>query len=140
MNTRAPHCNNCGGDGMLFRKPQVVTGLAVGIRQRRNVLDIGETQPGDMQFSIDFKVLDASCDSTVRRVSRDDKFTATWYQPLDDGQILVRGAAALSDNARLINNVDDSEDRLWYEPASAIHCEDENGVVYNQNSDFELGS
>ena len=90
-----------------------------------------------MQFSIGPGFFD--CGNGARRVSRDDKFTATWDQPLDEGQTIVRGAAQLADNARLVNNVGEDEDRLWYEPAQALHCEDENGVVYLQDSDFVLG-
>lgn len=137
LQTRSPNCPNCGGDGVLFRKPKLITGLAVGIRQQRNVHDIGEAQPGDMQFSVGPGLGD--CGNTVRRVSRSDKFTATWDQTLDEGQTLVRGAGYISDNARLVNNVETSEDRLWYEPKDALHCEDEHGVEYTQNTDFVLG-
>lgn len=137
LSTRSPNCRNCGGDGMLFRSPLVVRGLAVGIRQQRNVHDIGEAQPGDMNFSIGPGFFD--CGAGSRRVSRDDKFTATWDQPLNEGQTIVRGAGKLADNPRLVNNVEEDEDRLWYEPGQALWCEDENGVVYTQNTDFVLG-
>jgi hypothetical protein len=79
------------------------------------------------------------CGIGDRRIALDDKFTATWDQPLNEGQTIIRGAATLNDNLRLANNVEPSEDRLWYEPAQSLWCEDENGVLYYQGTDFELG-
>jgi hypothetical protein len=110
--------------------------LAVSIRQQRNILDAGVAQPGDMQFSPGPGEA-GGCGST-RRVGNGDKFTATWDQPLDDGQTIVRGAAHMDENLRLEFNVNPDEDRLWYEPGSALWCEDEDGVVYKPG-DFELG-
>lgn len=136
--TRSPNCSKCGGDGFLFRSPDLIRGLAVSIRQQRNVHDVGESQPGDMQFSIapDF----GGCGSNgFRRISRDDKFTATWDQPLHEGQTIVRGAATMNENLRLSNNVSLNEDRLWYEPSDSLWCEDQNGVVYHKDADFVLG-
>lgn len=135
--TRSPNCLNCGGDGWMFRNPSLVRGLASSIRQQRNVHDVGEAQPGDMQFSVGPGFF--GCGEEQRRVTRDDKFTATWDQPLDEGQTIIRGAASLSDNSRLINNVNPDEDRLWYEPARSLWCEDENGETYTQGGDFVLG-
>lgn len=135
--TRSPNCVNCGGDGKIYRSPMLVRGLATSIRQQRNVHDIGEAQPGDMQFSIGPGFFE--CGAGGRRVSRDDKFTATWDQPLDDGQTIIRGAAAMEDNLRLTHNVNPDEDRLWYEPSYALYCEDENGVTYAQDADFVFG-
>lgn len=121
----------------MYRNGVLTCGLATSIRQQRNVHDIGESQPGDMQFSLgpDF----FECGGGGRRVGRDDKFIATWDQPLDEGQTIVRGAATMSDNLRLKYNVSEDEDRLWYEPATALWCEDENGITYTQNGDFILG-
>lgn len=134
---RRPFCSVCGGDGWLFRDPVLVRGLAVGITQRTEIMEWGEGQPGTMQFSIGPGFL--TCGDGNRRVTRDDKFTATWDQPLNDGQTIIRGAATLDDNVRLDNNVRTDEDRLWYEPGTALWCEDENQVVYKQNVDFRLG-
>ncbi len=135
--TRSPICENCGGDGWLFRNAVVVRGLAASIRQQRNVHDIGEAQPGDMQFSIGPGF--AGCGEAQRRVTRDDKFTATWDQPLHEGQTIVRGAGTMDETQRLINNVSLDEDRLWYEPGASLWCEDENRKVYSEIGDFVLG-
>jgi hypothetical protein len=114
-------------------------GLATSIRQQKNVHDVGLAQPGDMQFSVVPSELTTSCGTSARRIARGDKFTATWPQPLDDGQTIVRGAATMGENKRFANNVSDDEDRLWYEPASALWCEDEDGQSYNEDTDFILG-
>lgn len=133
---RSPHCNNCNADGWLFRSPVLVRGLATSIRQQKNILDAGIAQPGDMQFSIGPGF--TGCGQDQRRISRNDKFTATWSQPLDDGQTIVRGAAHMQDNIGLNNNVAITEDRLWYSPDQSLWCEDEDGIVYGAG-DFELG-
>lgn len=111
-----------------------MTGLAVSIRQSTKLTDLGVIQPGDMQFSPG-----PSDDCGARMFSKEDKFIATWPQALDEGQTVVRGAAHLSDNLRLAKNVAEDEDRLWYEPANSLWCEDENGTVYRAGGDFELG-
>ena len=135
--TRSPNCMNCGGDGRIYRDPVKVRGLATSIRQQRNVVDVGEVQPGDMQFSIGPGFF--GCGQGGRRISRDDKFIALWDQPLDEGQTIVRGASTLHENKRFVNNVNEDEDRLWYEPATALWCEDENGVTYQLDTDFSFG-
>ena len=136
--TRYPNCSHCGGDGWFFRDPKLVRGLATNIRQQKNIHDVGVAQPGDMQFSIGSSD-SYSCDPGRRRVARGDKFTATWDQPLDDGQTIVRGAGTLGENVRITHRVSEDEDRLWYEPVQALWCEDEDGVQYTSGSDFELG-
>lgn len=131
---RDPFCRRCRGDGWIYRAPRVVQGLATSIRQQRNILDAGIAQPGDMQFSPSLEAPD--CVSPYRSIGAWDKLTATWPQPLDDGHVLVRGAAQ---SLPFPVGLQPSEDRLWYEPAMAIWCEDENGVSYTEGSDFELG-
>lgn len=133
---RSPDCDVCD-DGWLFRLPLVVRGLATSIRQQKNIIDVGLTQSGDMLFSPEPS--DTECYQGSRRYSRDDKFTATWSQPLDDGQTIVRGAATMRGNQVLNTQVDLTEDRLWYEPESALWCEDENGITYQEGTDFVLG-
>jgi hypothetical protein len=91
-----------------------------------------------MQFSPSFDSLDCSV-AEPRRIGAWDKLTATWDQPLDDGHVLVRGSGTLNDNAGLNTFLHEDEDRLWYEPKSAVWCEDEDNVVYNEGADFELG-
>jgi len=134
--TRGPNCANCRGDGYIYRGAIVVRGLATSIRQQKNVHDVGYAQQGDMQFSIGPESL--SCETGARRVSMSDKFTATWDQPLDEGQGIVRGAHTMGDNLRLKNQGEANEDRLWYEPGEALFCEDENGETYTPG-DFNLG-
>ena len=129
--TRSPNCPNCRGDGWIFRDGTVVRGLATSIRQQNKYLDVGMAQPGDMQFSL--------APELGRRVSQGDKFTATWTQPLNEGQTVVRGAATMGENLRLKNNVDTDEDRLWYEPGESVWCEDVHGTVYKADGDFQLG-
>lgn len=135
---REPYCDRCGGDGWLFRDPDQIVGLATSIRQQRNVLDAGIAQPGDMTFSP--MPEEVTCESTGRRrVTQYDKLTALWDQPLDDGQVIVRGAGTSHENKSLVTHLSESEDRLWYEPSSSIWCEDDEGTTYTENGDFELG-
>ena len=133
---RFPDCGICD-DGWLFRSPLIVRGLATSIRQQKNILDAGIAQPGDMMFSPEPS--DTLCGQENRRYARDDKFTATWSQPLDDGQTIVRGAATFNENNILDTGINITEDRLWYEPESSLWCEDENGIKYEEDVDFELG-
>ena len=133
---RLPDCDICT-DGWLFRSPLVVRWLATSIRQQKNILDAGIAQPGDMLFSPEPP--DTDCGQENRRYSQDDKFTATWSQPLNDGQTIIRGAATMMGNKVLRTEIDVTEDRLWYEPESSLWCEDDKGVTYEQDIDFELG-
>lgn len=133
-NRRDPYCRRCRSDGWLYRQPRVVKGLATSIRQQRNILDAGVAQPGDMQFSPSLEAPD--CVTPYRSIGAYDKLTATWSQPLDDGHVLVRAAAQGLD---IPTGLKQNEDRLWYEPAFAIWCEDEDNIVYTEGSDFELG-
>jgi hypothetical protein len=133
-------CQRCGGEGWLYRDAQLVTGMATNIRQQRNILDAGITEPGDMMFSILPASGDGdSCGEASRRVSAYDKFIATWAQPIHDGNVIVRGAANMGENKLLNTQLNPDEDRLWYEPAKAIWCESEDGTVYNEGADFTLG-
>jgi hypothetical protein len=135
---REPFCPRCRGDGWLYRSPQLLIGLVTSIRGQRNVLDAGIAMPGDMLLSPEFK--DDTCGEGDRRpIGAYDKITATWPQPLDDGHVLVRGAATAYENQGLQTFLQKNQDRLWYEPAAAVWCEDSNGVVYNADADFVLG-
>lgn len=134
---RDPHCPRCGGSGWLYRDPLVMTGLAVSIRQQRNIMDAGIAQPGDMTFSPQLNV--ANCSTPNRRITAYDKFTALWSQTVDDGQVIVRGAGTRDDNKHRITHLLTNEDRLWYEPESATWCEDEDNVRYREGADFKLG-
>ncbi len=135
---REPFCTRCGQDGWLFRDPVLVRGLITNIRFQRNIMDAGNYLPGDSLFSPDFT--DTGCgDDEGRRIGTADKLTATWPEPLDDGHVLVRGSGSKSAALGIKTELDDDEDRLWYEPANALWCEDEFGVKYNEGSDFKLG-
>lgn len=131
---REPFCPRCRTDGWLYRSPRMVQGLATSIRQQRNILDAGIAQPGDMQFSPSLEPPD--CATPYRSIGAWDKLTATWEQPLDDGQVNIRGAAQ---NSPVVSNLAPNQDRLWYEPSSAVWCEDEFGKTYVEGTDFQLG-
>lgn len=136
-NRRDPFCPRCGNSGWLYRDPVLITGIITSIRQQNNFHDIGEAQPGDASFSPHVSSLD--CTKGRRRIGQSDRFTATWSQPLHEGQIIVRGAGTMNENKGLTTHLSDDEDRLWYEPASAIWCEDANDIVYYEKADFVFG-
>jgi hypothetical protein len=135
QNRRNPFCPQCLGSGWLYRDPKTVKGIATSIRQQRNIIDAGYAVPGDMVFSPSIKGFECG----ARRIGTWDQLTATWEQPLDDGQVIVRGAATTGDNTGIKTDLSDNQDRLWYDPSSAIWCEDEDGVVYHEKTDFILG-
>lgn len=129
---RQPFCPRCGGTGWLYRDPVVVKGLLSSVRQQRNILDAGITQPGDAIFS-------SPIDMGERKIGTWDKLTSLFGQPLDSGHVLIRGSGTAGENARIKTDLNDDEDRLWYEPESAIWCEDDAGVVYHEGADFTFG-
>lgn len=134
-----PHCERCGGDGWLYRDPRVVRGLVTSARNRTQLIEAGVARPGDMLFSPPVRQQPGCAGSHLgSRLGMWDKLTASWPEPLDDGQSLVRAAAAIGHNAGLRSGVSVDEDRLWYEPARAIWCEDEDGETYTENADYEL--
>lgn len=135
--TREPFCSRCGSDGFLFRAPVLIEGIFTSVRHQRNVLDSGNYLPGDATFSPPPN--SPVCSGTGRRVGTADKLTATWAEPIDEGQVLVRGSGTKASAGGVLTELADNEDRLWYEPAKAIWCEDEFGVVYESGADFELG-
>jgi hypothetical protein len=134
---REPFCTRCGRDGYLFRSPALITGIFTGARHQRNVLDSGIYLPGDAIFSPTPNY--PTCDGDGRHIGTADKLTATWPEPIDEGHVLIRGSGSKAAAEGIITMLDDDEDRLWYEPASSIWCEDEFGVVYQEGTDFELG-
>lgn len=132
-----PFCPRCGQDGWIYRNPRLVTGIITGIRHQRNILDAGLFGPGDATFSP--RPSDSSCGEDSVRIGSFDKLTATWPEPVDDGQVIVRGAGSKARTQGIDTKLETNEDRLWYEPAQAIWCEDEFGNIYKEVSDFELG-
>lgn len=134
-------CPRCGDSGWLYRDPQLVTGAVTGIKQQKNILDVAVYRPGDMLFS-PLPESDSSCNSTTgfsRKIGNSDKITATWPQVIDDGMVYIRGSASSGENLGLTYSLAAHEDRLWYEPASAVWCEDSEGNTYTENTDFILG-
>ncbi|MCF6205354.1 MAG: hypothetical protein L3J47_00475 [Sulfurovum sp.] len=134
---REAFCNRCGQDQFLFRNPKLLFGIFTASRFQRNILDTGNYLPGDATFSPHPR--GTSCDGSTTKAGTADKLTATWAEPLDEGHVLVRGSGSAAAAEGVITSLADSEDRLWYEPAKSIWCEDEYGTVYTENGDFVLG-
>lgn len=134
---REPFCSRCGQDGFLFRSPEIIVGIFTGVRHQRNVLDSGNYLPGDAIFSPNPN--SPTCIGPQRRIGTADKLTATWPEPIDEGQVLVRGSGNKAAAGGVLTQLSDEEDRLWYEPAKSLWCEDEFGVTYESGADFELG-
>jgi hypothetical protein len=129
-------CSKCGNEFWLYRDPVVVTGFTTSIRQNLNISPDAMLMPGDMMFGTGYPSNDYS-GRTPRIIGMFDKLTATWPQPVDGGQVIVRGAGSKGKGAEF-TTLAENEDKLWYEPHSAIWCEDQNGVVYKEG-DFRLG-
>ncbi len=140
---RTPFCPRCGGTGWLYRSPTLVLGIATNVRYQKNLVESGFVTPGDMTFSpLPGASSGHSCGSEgggERRIGAFDRLTATWAQPVDDGHVLVRGSGSKARAEGIITYLEDNEDRLWYEPAGSIWCEDEFGTVYTEDADFEMG-
>lgn len=124
-------CEQCGGLGWLWRDAKVIKGLVTSIESGRNrqLLESGYSVPGDAVFS-------PSLD--VGQVHDFDRITFMYAVPVGDGQVIMRNGANLEDNGMLSLGLATNEDRLWYEADCVIWCEDENGVVYQQDSDFKV--
>jgi len=121
-------CTVCGGYGYIYRNPRPLIGMVVGIRQNKAQLEPGWAVPGDAMLSVKPNYV----------ISAGDLITFTWPQPVADGQVLLRGAAATNDNLTRKTGLEEDEDRLWYNAISSIYCEDEDGVVYSSDGDFVL--
>jgi hypothetical protein len=123
-------CEICDGSGYIFRKARQIVGLVTGIRQTKNQLESGWALPGDCVLSVKPDVV----------ISGGDLLTFTWGQSVPDGQVLLRGAGSMNDNAGRDTGLEEDEDRLLYNAVSAIHCEDEDKNVYNSGADFTLNT
>jgi len=124
------YCPICGGYGFIYRNPRRVEGLLVGITQSRMLVMSGYAIPGDCLFSPHLKLDPAIGDF--------DRITFTHPQPLNEGQIIVRGEGTKGDDRSYPLGLQTNEDRLFYQAAKALHCEDEFGKVYKEGVDFEL--
>lgn len=121
-------CEQCDGNGWLWRDAKVIHGLVTSVNPaNRSLVDVARSEPGDCVFS-------PSLNEAI--ISDYDKITFLYPSPVDDGQQIIRNSARLQDNKRLNLGLTDDEDKVWYLPAAAIWCEDENGNVYTQGSDF----
>lgn len=130
---RRMNCGHCQGDGFLYRNARCVRGLLTGLDPGRNkqLIEAGYAIPGDSVFSPSRHQED---------IADFDKITLMRAQDLNEGQVIMRGAAHMEENAQIPTELDESEDRLWYVADCAIWCEDEDGVVYTQDTDFEFES
>jgi len=120
-------CPNCYGEGYLYRNAKKIIALITNISENTNRQEEGWAMQGDAVMSPRPGYI----------IATGDLITFTWSQPLDEGQVIVRGAATLSENTARKTDIDEGEDRLWYNAESAIWCEDAEGKVYKPG-DFIL--
>lgn len=129
---RSLRCGKCSGDGFLYRNAKVLRGLVTGIQAgaNRQLIDAGFMVPGDCTFSPPPK--------SGSIIHDFDKITFTHAQSINDGQVILRGAAHIGNNKQLATDLEENEDRLWYLGDNAIWCEDEHGTLYQQDLDFKF--
>ncbi len=129
--SRRLNCVTCQGDGYIYRNARYVRGLITSIDPGRNkqLIELGIAIPGDAVFSPTLSDV---------HVGDLDKITFLFSQIVNEGQVIMRGASHLGENAQISTDLTVAEDRLWYSADYAIWCEDEDGVVYSQHADFEL--
>jgi hypothetical protein len=127
---RRINCPNCHGTGFMYRNAQRVLGLLTQINAgNRQLLDAGVAMPGDCIFSPSLQ---------AEELQDMDKVTLCVTDVLNEGQIIQRGAAHLSNAQLRPTDLETSEDRLWYAGnGCVVWCEDENNVVYSVG-DFEI--
>ena len=130
-NLRSLNCNSCHGDGFIYRNAQLITGLLTQVNAgNRQLLDVGLAFPGDCVFSPAFGAPD---------LHDMDKVTLCLTDVLNEGQVIQRNAAYLSNAKVRPTSLSPQEDRLWYpSDGCAVWCEDENNVVYDADVDFRL--
>jgi len=128
---RKINCNECQGDGYIYRNARCVKGLITSIQAgpNRKLIEGGYAVAGDAVFSPSL---------SIGRIGDFDRITFTHSETIGDGQIIFRGAAQYNENQGLRTDLTVAEDRLYYLGDCAIWCEDENGVAYFQNADFVL--
>jgi len=122
------NCEICGSEGYIYRQPRKIVALISSFSEQKTQTEDGWAYPGDVTMSV----------KPGYSVSAGDRITFTWEEEVPDGQVIVRGAANMNDNAARKTNIDTDEDRLWYHAIEAIHCEDLEGHVYKSNADFLL--
>lgn len=125
------YCNICQGDGFIFRNARTVKGLVTSIQAgpNRKLIELGYAVAGDAVFSPSLR---------VGPLSDFDRVTFLYPDFVGAGQVIKRNAAGLSDLGNWRLDLNPNEDRLYYQAACALWCEDENNVVYQQEADFKL--
>jgi hypothetical protein len=132
-----PWCGRCRGtSGFLYRDPKPLLGLVTGIEHKPSYIEAGFLVPGDLVFSPDYTT--SVTQASPRRVGHWDRLRATWPQEVGGGQVIVRGAAQVARNLACDLGLQSNEDRLYYEPAGGIWCEDDEGSTY-EPGDYLLG-
>lgn len=120
-------CSRCDGSGYIYRNAKKIVALITNISEDYQRTEAGWGVPGDAIMSVKPNYV----------VSSGDLITFTWSQPLTEGQVIVRGAATLSDNTARKTQAEENEDRLHYNADKAIWCEDDDGKIYRPG-DFTL--
>jgi hypothetical protein len=124
------NCPQCGGEGRIYRNVKQIVAIFTGFSENKIQATGGFLYPGDVMMSV----------IPGYSVAGGDRITITWPEEISDGQVLVRGAAHMGDNAGRILHLEANEDALWYHATKATHCEDMEGHVYYCGSDFILDS
>lgn len=130
-NIRDFNCQSCHGDGFVYRNAQVIKGLLTQVNAgARQMTDMGLIYPGDCTFSTSLRAPD---------LEDMDKVTLTITDVLNEGQVVQRNAAYLSNAKLRPTDLLPTEDRLWYAgDGTVIWCEDANNVVYDADIDFQV--
>ena len=126
------NCRKCQGDGWIYRNARIVLGLVTGVNPGRDkhLIEGGYATPGDSVMSPSL--------NTHPTLTDFDKVTFLFAEPVNEGEVKMRGAAHLEDNVHTDTDLTVDEDRLWYIATCSIWCEDEDGLVYVQDGDYVL--
>ena len=136
---RVVDCPRCES-GYIYRNPRHIQALITSISASRDLVEGGFVIPGDCIMSTSPKLHPQVTDFDIVRF--------TWPQPVNDGQVIVRGAQYRRLQNQLGNsaNPEDmggssvklapNEDFLHYHAAEALHVEDEDENIYYQDTDF----
>ena len=122
-------CTICYGESVFYRNARKVRGLLTSVEtgKNRQLMEAGYAVSGDAVFSTSLK----ACP-----ISDLDKITFCVASPVSEGQVITRDSAHIDENIELFTDLDETEDRLWYNASKSIWCESESGIVFKQNSDF----
>jgi hypothetical protein len=116
------NCSRCE-NGILYRDSKQIIALITSISYQRQLLEEGLVSPGDCLMSV--------APNSKRQPSDFDRITFTWAEPVSDGQVIHRGV-----ESETRDGLESNEDILNYAVANVLHCEDEDGKIYYQDSDF----